>query len=130
MNDFDALLKRSFAECEEPADNGFSVRVERSVARREARAKNFEIVRGLGWGVAAAAVAYALIWLAQAFGLQSLLSFAGDEVGEARAALASGPSVGDLAGGLNQALSAGMTQFLLVAAALAGGAVAYRASQE
>ena len=36
MTDFDALLKRSFAEAHEPLDDGFSVNVGHAVAQREA----------------------------------------------------------------------------------------------
>ena len=39
MTDFDALLKRSFAEAHEPADDGFAVNVTHVVAMREAGLK-------------------------------------------------------------------------------------------
>ena len=37
MTDFDALLKRSFAEAHEPADDGFAVNVAHAVAQARSR---------------------------------------------------------------------------------------------
>lgn len=130
MTDLDALLKRSFAEIEEPADDGFSARVAHAVGRKESALKLGEAVRLAVGALAIAALAYGVYVVAIALGLESLLSLAGDGIGNARGALSSAPSAGDLAASVTQSLGAGMTQFLLVGAALADSATAYRASQD
>ncbi|MEZ5996425.1 MAG: hypothetical protein R3C25_11830 [Hyphomonadaceae bacterium] len=130
MTDFDALLKRSFAEAHEPADDGFAASVSHGVARREAMAKVLSGVQIVFTILAAATLAYAGWLIAMALGAERLLTFAGDGVGSARAALSTAPSTGEVATGFLRSLSAGMSQILLISAALAGGAVAYRASQD
>ena len=130
MTDFDALLKRSFAEASEPADEGFSVAVTHTVARRETWAKVSGAVQAGFMVMAAAALAYGAYLLAMFMGLEHLLSFAVDEVAEARGALGAAPSTTEVTEGLMSAMGAGMTQVLLITAALAGGAVAYRATQD
>jgi hypothetical protein len=129
MTDFDALLKRSFAEAAEPADDGFSVRIEHAVARRETASKVRNLAQTMGLAAAGAAVAYGAWGLAAGFG-QELLATAGLEIARAHGAISSAPSLGGAAQGVMQTLSAGMTQTLLILAALAGGAVAYRTVQE
>jgi hypothetical protein len=126
MNDFDALLKRSFAEASEPADDGFSAAITARVARAEKAAKVRNAVQTGGVIVALAAVAYGLSGLAGSL-VPELVASAGLELARAHGAV-SGSSVN--AGGLVQALGAGLSQVLLVAAALAGGAVAFRTAQE
>ncbi len=130
MNDFDALLKRSFAEAHEPADDGFSVNVSHAVARSESALKVRNAAYSVGMAAAGAAILYGAYTVATAFG-QEFLAAAGLEVARAHGALSSAPSVSGAAQGFLQSLSAGfMTQVLLATAALAGGAVAYRATQE
>jgi hypothetical protein len=130
MNDFDALLKRSFAEAPEPVDDGFTVRVGHAVARREAAVKVRNVVQSVGMAAAGAVALYAVYGLVSTFG-QEVMATAGLEVARAHGALSSAPSISGAAQGVMQSLSAGMmTQLLLIAAALAGGAVAYRAVQD
>jgi len=123
MNDFDALLKRSFAEADEPADDGFSVAVTHSVARREAAAAWRNRAYAVCMGVAGLAVFYGVYSLASALGPQ-VMAFVGLELAQANGALASGPS--EVGQGILSSLGAGMTQVLLISATLAGGAVAFR----
>ena len=129
MTDFDALLKRSFAEAHEPADDGFVVNVTHVVARREAGLK----VRGyMQYGaitIGAAAVSWGLYTFAGAFG-QEFMASAGLEVARMHAAVNAAPDAGAAAQNFIQSMGAGLTQILLVTAALAGGAVAYRSTQE
>ncbi|MBL8538721.1 MAG: hypothetical protein JNM59_15055 [Hyphomonadaceae bacterium] len=129
MNDFNAFLKASFAEAPEPADDGFSQRIAHAVARREASARLRSVIQGVGWTIAAGAVGYAAYALAGVFGVD-VLSAAGDQFGEVRGVLGQAPDAVVFADGAMQAMSASMTYILLSAAALAGGAVAYRAAQE
>lgn len=130
MTDFDALLTRSFAEAPEPADDGFSVNVGHAVMRRESAAKLRNVVQNLGLAAAVAAVAYGLYGLAGALG-QDLLAMAGLEIARAHSVLSQAPSVESASRGLLHSLGAGtLTTILLTTAALAGGAVAYRATQD
>lgn len=129
MTDFNALLTRSFAEAAEPADDGFSARVSHTVARRETALKTRNAAYAVGMAAACAAVAYGLYSLGSGYG-QEVMASAGLEVARAHGALSNAPSIGGAAEGLVQSLSAGMTQVLLIMAALAGGAVAYRAVQD
>ncbi len=123
MNDFNALLKRSFAEADEPADDGFTVAVTHTVARREAAATLRGRAYAVAMGVAGLAVFYGVYSLASVLGPQ-VLAVAGLELAQAHGALASGPS--EAGQGVMQSLSAGMTQVLLITATLAGGAVVFR----
>lgn len=128
MNDFDALLKRSFAEAHEPADDGFSVHVAHKVAARERTAEARKALFGLAWAAAGTAMVYGLYSLAGVFG-QDVLAVAGVELARAHGALSNVSSGG--ADSLFQSVSAGMVQIVLMStAALAGGAVAYRAAQD
>jgi hypothetical protein len=129
MNDFDALLKRSFAEAPEPADDGFSVQIGRAVAHREKTAKVRNAAYSVGMAAAGAAVCYGLYGLASVYG-QEVLASAGLELARAHGAISTAPSVGDTAQGMLQSFGAGLTQMLFVFGALAGGAVAYRAAQD
>lgn len=130
MTDFDTLLKASFAEAhDEPADDGFSVEVGRSVARREAALKLQNATYTVGMTAAAAAITYGAYAVASAYG-QDLLASVGLEIARAHGALSSAPSVSQPFQTAVQSLGAGMAQILLVTAALAGGAVAYRAAQQ
>ncbi|HVK82415.1 MAG TPA: hypothetical protein VM915_17580 [Verrucomicrobiae bacterium] len=133
MSDFNALLKSSFAEMEEPADAGFSVNVGHGVARVERAAKVRALTQTVGMMAGAAATAWGLYSVAGVFG-QDMLVAAGLEVSRWQAALSSGPQMSvaaETAGqGLLQSLGLGMTQILLATGALVGGAVAYRAAQD
>lgn len=124
MNDFDALLKRSFAEAPEPADDGFSVHVSKAVAHTEAAAKVRRFAQDVGLATAGVAVLYGAYALMSAFG-QQVLAEAGLGIARAHGALSGVGSGQSLA-----SMSAGMSQILLITAALAGGAVAYRSAQE
>jgi hypothetical protein len=130
MTDFDILLKRSFAEAHEPADDGFAVNVAHAVARREADLKVRSYIQYGAITVAAAAVSWGLYAFAGQFG-QEIMATAGLEVARVHGAVNATPAL-DASGaalGFMQSLGAGLTQILLVAGALAGGAVAYRATQ-
>lgn len=133
MTNFDALLKSSFAEIEEPADAGFSVNVSHGVARMERAAKARAWTQNVGMVVGAAATVWGLYSVAGVFG-QDLVAAAGLEFAQLQDAISSGPSVSaaaETAGqGLMQSLGMGMTQILLATGALVGGAVAYRAAQD
>lgn len=129
MTDFNALLTRSFAEAEEPADNGFSVAVSARVARRVNDYRLRSLAQNLGLAAAGAVVVYAAVGLMQGQG-QDLLATAGLEVARAHDVIAEGPSLSTLGQGLLQSLGLGLTQILLGAAAIVGGAVAYRATQD
>jgi hypothetical protein len=129
MTDFDALLKRSFAEAHEPADDDFVVNVSRAVERRENALKVRGAFQLAGVTIACGALAYGAYAVLSVFG-QEMLATAGLEIARAHGAISSAPSAGMAAQGLLQSMSAGMSQILLVTAALAGGAVAYRASQD
>jgi hypothetical protein len=76
-------------------------------------------------------VTYGLYGLAAgAFG-QDLLAMVGIEFARAHSALSQAPSVETASRGLTHMLGAGtLTTILLTTAALAGGAVAYRATQD
>ena len=129
MNDFDALLKRSFAEAPEPADDGFTVKIGHAVERREAALQLRNVLQGVGMAAAGAVALSGVYGLVSGFG-QDIMATAGLEIARAHGAISTAPSLGNAAQGVMQSLSAGMTQILLVAAALAGGAVAYRSVQE
>jgi hypothetical protein len=129
MTDFDALLKRSFAEAHEPADDGFTVNVARGVERRENALKARGAFQLAGVTIACGALAYGAYAVLSVLG-QDVLAIAGLEIARAHGAISNAPSVDAAAQGLLQSMGAGMTQILLVTAALAGGAVAYRASQD
>lgn len=129
MSDFDALLKRSFAEAHEPADDGFVVNVGHAVAKREASLKLRDYMQLGAVTVGAAAVSWGLYAVAGAVGPE-LMASVGLEVARAHAAVSTAPDAGAAAQGFIQSMGAGLTQILLVTAALAGGAVAYRATQD
>lgn len=130
MNDINAILKRSFAEADVPADDGFSVKVSHVVSMRERAAQVRTVAYSLGLAAGGAAVAYGLYGWASAYGPEMMAS-AGLELARAHGALASAPSPGAAAHGLLQSLGAGLTQIiLLTGAVLTGGAVVYRSTQQ
>ena len=123
MSDFDAFLTRSFAEAHEPADDGFSVHVARAVSRNERLARIRNTVQSSAWVVAGGAVAFGLYGLAMSVAPDVLASLG---FGMSRAhEVITGPGAN-----MAQTIGAGMTQILLVTGAIAGGLVAYRATQE
>lgn len=135
MTEFNAVLKRAFAQAHEPADDGFSVRVGQAVARRESAAGVRTAIHAIGLGVAGVAVFYGLFPLLWGFGLDALssggLEFARVQGAFSAEAPALTNAVSEQAQSWIQSLSAGlMSQMLLITAALAGGAVAYRATQD
>ena len=129
MTNFDTLLKASFAEADMPADDGFSARVSHGVERRERAAQVRNIAYSVGMAAGGAAVAYGLYGVAVAYGPEMMASL-GLQIARAHGALASAPTPGMAAQGLLQSLGAGLTQILLTVGVLAGGAVAYRATQQ
>jgi hypothetical protein len=136
MSEFDALLKRSFAEAHEPQDDGFSVNVVYAVARSEKALQIRTVLQNTGMAVGGAAALYGAYAFVGAFG-QEFLATAGLEVARIHGSLSAAPSVGDAAGdaagatqGMLASLGAGLTQVLLFAGLLAGGAVAFRATQQ
>ena len=130
MTDFDALLRRSFAEAhDEPADDGFSVNVGHAVARRETALKIRNAFQIAGALVACGALSYGGYSALTALAPEALAT-AGLEVARAHGAISNAPSLGGMAQGLLQSLSAGTQILLMTTFALAGGAVAYRVSQD
>lgn len=132
MTDFDALLKRSFAEAHEPADDGFVVNVAHAVAKREAGLKARGYMQLGAITIGAAAVTWGLSTFAGAVG-QEFMAAAGLEVARAFSAVTNAgadAATSDTSQNFFQAIGAGMTQILLITGALAGGAVAYRATRD
>ena len=134
MTEFDTILKRAFAEAHEPVDDGFAGRIGQAVARRERMAEVRTAVQASGLCFAGATLLYAFYPLGWGFGQDVLASF-GLEFARAQGALNSEvplvtSSVANQAQGVMQSLGIGLTQIMLAAAALTGGAVAYRAAQD
>jgi hypothetical protein len=130
MSEFDGMLTRAFAEAhDEPADDGFSVQVGQAVARRETANQVRNWAYRAGMAAAGVAVFYGGYGLVSALA-PDLLATAGLEVARAHGAISEAPTISVAAQGILQALGAGMTQIMLVTAALAGGAVAYRSTQD
>lgn len=136
MSDFDALLKRSFAEAHEPEDDGFSLSVAHGVARSEKALQIRNVAQSVGMALGGAAVMYGGYVFLGAYG-QEFLATIGLEIARIHGSLSATPSVADAAGSaagqaqtLLQAMGAGLTQVLLLAGVLAGGAVAYRSTQQ
>jgi hypothetical protein len=130
MTEFDTVLKRSFAEAHVPADDGFSVAVGAAVVRRERAAKLGAALQAAALTVAGAAAVYALFPLLWTAGQDLLTSF-GLGMANAQFALHTEvPTLTSRAQGMAQTLSAAMGQIMLITAVLAGGAVAYRATQD
>lgn len=127
MSDFDALLKRSFAEAHEPADDGFTVAVARRVEKREKAAQARFGMQMAGLGIGLAAVSYGLYALLAAFGPE-LAANAGLELARVHGAMSGGPSVS--LSTMAQSLGAGLTQVLLIAGAMTAGVVAFRNAQD
>lgn len=133
MTELDTILKRAFAEADEPVDAGFSVRVGAAVARRERAGEVRAAMQAIALGIAGVVVLYALFPLLWSFAQDFLVSF-GLGVARAQGALnGEAPLVTNVtsqAQGWVQSMSAGLTQVLLISATLAGGAVAYRAARD
>lgn len=136
MNEFDAVLKRGFAEAHEPADDGFSVNVGHAVARHEKALQLRNTVQNVGMAIGGAAALWGAYSFVGVFGQEFLASF-GLEVARVHGALSGAPSVADAAGdaagqasGALASLGAGLTQVLLILGTMVGGAVAYRAVQQ
>jgi hypothetical protein len=124
MDDFNATLTRAFAEeHHEPADDGFTLRVGAAVARQEKFIVWMSVVQGVGAAAAAAAVVWGLIVGFGMYGSSLMASF-GLELARAHGALTEASSFSFAT------LAAGMTQFLLIAGALAGAGLVYRNSQQ
>jgi hypothetical protein len=130
MSEFDSVLTRAFAEAPEPADEGFSARVSATVAGRERLSRLYGVLLNVGLGIAGLVILYVLYGLASAVG-QEFLANVGIELTRAQGGALRGVSDVVLpAQGMVTSLGASLTQLLLITAALAGGAVAYRATQD
>lgn len=123
MTDFDALLKRSFAEAPEPADDGFSVRVGAAVDKRERMAKAMGVLNVGGTLVGALAAAWGGLMIVQG-AAPEVLATLGLELARAHGAVSASPSVN------LSAMAGGLSQFLLVMGSLAGGVLVYRNNQQ
>ncbi len=132
MTDFDALLKRSFAEAHEPADDGFVVNVTSAVAHREASLKTRTYAQYCAMAIGFVAASWGLYSTIGALTplSQEIMALFGLEVARAHAAVSTGPDVGATAQNFVQAMGVGMTQILMISAALFGGAIAIRASRD
>lgn len=134
MTNFDALLTRSFAEAEQPVDDGFCVRVGAAVARREKAARLRSAIQLAGLAVGVAVAGYGLLGFVFGPG-QELLANTGIEATRAISAVDEGAPAAfaqadAAASGLLQSLGLGLTQILLIGGALLGGAVAYRSAAQ
>jgi hypothetical protein len=130
MSEFDPVLMRAFAEAPEPADEGFTARVGAAVAGRERLARLYGALLNAGIGIAGFVVLYVLYGLAMAVG-QDFVANVGIELTRAQGgALRSVSDVVLPATDMFTSVGASLTQLLLITAALAGGAVAYRATQD
>jgi hypothetical protein len=127
MSDFEAVLRRGFAEIDEPSDEGFSHAVAGRVAGRVRMAKLGAAGRSLAVGVACIALAFGGLELFRAFGPQ-VLATAGLELARAHGALTQAEGVQPAT--LLASMGGALTQVLLAGAAAAGGLAAFRASQE
>lgn len=128
MSEFDALLKRSFAEAHEPADDGFVAQVSARVAKREKLAQMRVGTQMLGVAIGLAAAAYGLFELLAVFG-PGFAATAGLEIARLHGAVSGGEPVSFA--GIAQSMGAGMTQILLITGAVtAGAAVAFRSAQD
>lgn len=135
MSDFNALLKRSFAEAHEPSDDGFSLNVAHAVARSEKALQVRTVFQNVGMALGGAAAFYGVYAFVGAFG-QDVLASAGLEIARIHGSLSAAPlgdAAGDAAGatqGMLRSMGAGLTQVLLFAGVFAGGAVAFRAARQ
>jgi hypothetical protein len=129
MSDFEALLKRSFAEADEPVDDGFSARINARVSRRVSDGRLRQAAQAFGLAAAGAVAVYALVGLFGHQG-QGVLDAASLEVARAQGALSAAAPLSGVGRDLLQSMSAGLTQILLATAAMVGGAVAYRSTQD
>jgi hypothetical protein len=125
MSDFNALLKRSFAEAHEPADDGFSVNIAHAVAGVERAAKIRAFAQTGATLIAGAAILYGFSGVAQQLAPQ-LMAETGLQVARAQGVLSSAPGAFDFV----RSLGASLPQILLMLGALAGGLVAYRSAQD
>ncbi|HWA50551.1 MAG TPA: hypothetical protein VG742_19940 [Dongiaceae bacterium] len=116
MDNFDAALKRAFAEAPEPEDAGFTVHVAKRVAWSERIAQLHVAAQGMGLAAAGAAVAYGVVQMAQNAGPELLASL-GLELVRAQGALAQA-SAGAL-----------MMGVLVVCGGLGAGAFAIRSAR-
>lgn len=113
MDGFETALKRAFAEAPEPVDSGFSVRVAEAVARKQNAAGFFGMAHRVGMAVAGVVILFGLIQLAAVFG-PDFYAAVGLEIARVHGELA------------QTSLTIGLTQVLIMAAAVAGGAAAFR----
>lgn len=128
MSDFDALLKRSFAEAPEPADDGFTVQIGHAVARREKALQVRQTLQNCGFALAGLAVGYGVYSVAGSLGPQ-VQALIGLELAQAQAGLGAGLGAG-VFDQIAASMGAAMSYILLGAAGLAGGAVALRSAQQ
>jgi len=119
--DFDASLKRAFAEAPEASDDGFVVSVSRAVSRREKVAQFMAWAQVIGLAVAAMATAAGLLVLLTP---EVLRAFTATNQGfaDARVALSAFNMTGV---GLTTLVEAAVA-----AGAVAGGVMLYRTNQQ
>jgi hypothetical protein len=133
MTDFNATLTRAFAEAHEPADDGFSVNVGKAVARRENAGQAMQVTQAVGLATAGVAVFYGVGSVAQGMAPEFMAS-AGLEFARAHGAISQTPDLASTAASWGQSLlrvaSVGLTQIMVVAAALGGGAYAMRNARQ
>lgn len=132
MSEFNAILTRAFAEAELPADDGFSLNVGRGVARSENARRFRAAVQAFGLGIAVLTIALAAFNPVSAL-IQEWLGSAGIGAARAYGSVNLGGLAADAEGAGASALNSlglGLTQLLLIAGALVGGAVAYRSAQD
>lgn len=133
MSDMNALLTRAFAEAHEPADDGFSVSVGQAVARREVGAKAMQVTQAAGLATAGVAVLFGVWSIGQGMAPE-LMATAGLEFARAHGAVSGAPDLASEAASWGQSLlnvaSAGLTQIMMITAAVAGGAFALRNAQQ
>jgi hypothetical protein len=129
MNAFDAELRRSFAEMDEPLDDGFSVSVTHRVAGKERSARAIQVGHQVAVGAAAVALAFGGFSLLQAFGPE-LMASVGLELARAHGALSQAEGASFQPMSVFASFGGALTQLLLAAGAAAGGVAAFRAVQE
>ena len=122
--DFDATLKRAFAEAPEPADDHFVHAVSWRVAKREKAAAALAWGQVVGITVGAMAAAFCLLTMLVPMAPSLMASF-GLELAQAHGSMVSASSFN-----LSAVSAAGLTQMLIVFGAIAGGAALVRVNQQ
>ena len=125
MSDLDAILKRSFAEAHEPADEAFVVRVGDTVARREKLATIQAWAQVIGLAIGAIAACSGLFILAQPFLTELASGVQTTWFSTQMAFTAVSPSWF-----VTSATAIFLSQAFLALSAVAGGIVLYRSTHQ